>query len=114
MHMIARSKRDSRALIRQLVAEMDDRGINQEALAELLGISQGHLSKILSGAVRPGRRTAVKARNLVGASLRGRRAADRWLSAVDEAAQRSPPFRAVVDAALRMAAAQAVRKKGTR
>jgi hypothetical protein len=54
MRMVAGSKHDSRVLVRRLEAEMEERGINQEELAERLGISQGHLSKILSGAVRPG------------------------------------------------------------
>jgi transcriptional regulator with XRE-family HTH domain len=110
--MAAKDKRDSGELIRQLEAERDQRQINQEGLAELLGISQGHLSKIISGKVQVGRRTAARIRELAGLWPKGRQEPDGWLSAVSEAARRSTPFRAVVDAALKMVAVQLPERKG--
>jgi transcriptional regulator with XRE-family HTH domain len=51
--MGGQKKYDSSTLIARLIAEMDSRGINQDALATLLGISQGHLSKIREDSRRP-------------------------------------------------------------
>jgi transcriptional regulator with XRE-family HTH domain len=106
MLMAAKGNRHSRELVRQLEAERDQRSVNQEGLAELLGISQGHLSKIMSGKVQAGRRTAARIRELGGPEPMSRHKPGGWLSAVDEAARLSLPFRTVVNAALKMAAAQ--------
>jgi transcriptional regulator with XRE-family HTH domain len=109
--MAEKGNRDSVDLVRQLEAEMDLREVKQEALAELLGISQGHLSKIMSGKVQAGRRTAARIRQLAGSEPVGRKNADHWLSAVEEAAKRSLPFRTVVNAALKMAAQPAAKRR---
>jgi transcriptional regulator with XRE-family HTH domain len=112
MPMAAKGNRDSGDLVRQLEAERDRWEINQDGLAELLGISQGHLSKIMSGKVRAGRRTAARIRDLAGTAQRGQQKPDQWLSAVEEAAKRSLPFRTVVNAALKMAAPRAAKRRG--
>ena len=103
MQMVSIRSRASSAFVARLNAEMDSRGINQDALADLLGISQGHLSKILSGKVRPGRRTSARVRELLDARSDAAPTSDSWLATVDEAARRSRAFKAVVDAALKLA-----------
>jgi transcriptional regulator with XRE-family HTH domain len=101
----------SSTLIARLNAEMNSRGINQDALAALLGISQGHLSKILSGKTPAGRRTVARARDLLDGNFRVASASDGWLAIVGETARGSSAFRAVVDAALKLTDAQSNRRK---
>mgnify|MGYP002479348985 CR=1 FL=1 len=111
MQMVGARNHASSTLIARLNAEMDSRGINQEALAALLGISQGHLSKILSGKTPAGRRTAARARGLLDANSRMAPASHGWLAAVGETARGSSAFRAVVDAALKLADARSNTRK---
>jgi len=111
MQMIEARNGASSTLIARLNAEMDSRGINQDALAALLGISQGHLSKILSGKTPAGRRTAARARNLFDANFHRAPALGGWLLTVGETARGSSAFRAVVDAALKLAEVRSNRRK---
>lgn len=98
-------------LIARLIAEMDSRGISQDALANLLGISQGHLSKILSGKTPAGRRTVAKARDLLEVNSRKLPTSGDWLFIVAETARGSSAFRAVIDAALKLANAPDNKRK---
>jgi len=111
MQMVGARNAASSTLIARLNAEMDSRGINQDALAALLGISQGHLSKILSGKTSAGRRTAARARELLDANSHTAPASGGWLATVGETACRSSAFKAVVDAALRLADARSTKRK---
>jgi len=111
MQMIGARIGGSSTLIARLSAEMDSRGINQDALAALLGISQGHLSKILSGRTPVGRRTAARARELLDVSSRTVLTSRGWLEIVGDAARQSPAFKAVVDAALKLAEARCTKRK---
>lgn len=111
MQMIATRNGASSTLVARLNAEMDSRGINQDALADMLGISQGHLSKILSGKTRPGRRTAARARELLDAKALAASASGGWLATVGDAARGSSAFKAIVDAALKLADNRMVRRK---
>jgi transcriptional regulator with XRE-family HTH domain len=109
--MVARKVTASSELIARLNAEMDSREMNQNALAQLLGISQGHLSKILSGKIRPGRRTSARMRELLDARSVAGPASGRWLTAIDQAARGSSAFKVIVNAALRLAEDQIARRK---
>lgn len=111
MQMVGTRNSASSTLIARLNAEMDSRGINQDALAALLGISQGHLSKILSGKTPVGRRTAARARDLLDANSRTTLASGGWLATVGETARGSSAFKAVVDAALKLADARSTKGK---
>jgi transcriptional regulator with XRE-family HTH domain len=111
MQMVGARNGASSTLIARLNAEMDLRAINQDALAALLGISQGHLSKILSGGTPAGRRTAARARDLLDANPRTAPASGGWLAAVGETARRSSEFKAVVDAALKLADSRSTKRK---
>lgn len=111
MQMVKARNGASSTLIAQLNAEMDSRGINQDALAALLGISQGHLSKILSGKAPAGRRTAARARDLLDANSQTASALGGWLATVGETARGSRAFKAVVDAALKLADARSTKRK---
>lgn len=111
MQMVGARNAASSTLIARLNAEMDSRGINQDALAALLGISQGHLSKILSGKTPVGRRTAARARDLLDENFRTAPASSGWLATVGETARGSSAFRAVVDAALKLANARSSGRK---
>jgi transcriptional regulator with XRE-family HTH domain len=112
--MGGQKKYDSSTLIARLIAEMDSRGINQDALATLLGISQGHLSKILSGKIPAGRRTEVRARDLLDVNARKVPTSPGWLVTVGEAARRSSAFKAVVDAALKLTDSRSANRKAKR
>jgi transcriptional regulator with XRE-family HTH domain len=114
MHMNAKGNSDSLGLIEKLNAEMDSRGFGQQDLARLLGISQGHLSKILTGRVAPGRRTVSKMRALISSSAQCSGGTGGWLSAVDAAARRSRPFRSLVNAALEMVSPPSRRGRSVR
>lgn len=80
-----------------LAAFREASGLTQADLAERLGISQGHLSKIEAGRHRPGIHLRERLRRLTEA--------DSDVARIDEiqaAADRSPEFRALLAAALRL------------
>src|ERR1700692_926417 len=107
--MVRAGSDTSSTLVARLNAELDLRGINQDALADLLGVSQGHLSKILSGETPAGRRTAAGARQLLDVGTAP--PPGRWLATVGETARGSLAFKAVVDAALKLAETRNDRRK---
>ena len=77
-----------------------ERGLTQGELASQLGVSQPHLSRVISGIVPPGNKLEFRmARLLDGKPLKK---ADEWLDRVRQAAGRSPAFRALVNSALEM------------
>jgi transcriptional regulator with XRE-family HTH domain len=86
-------------MIEALSAYARDRGLTQVELAQRLGISQGHLSKILMAKVAPGPKLARKIELLLGHASTGA-PASQWGAAVIDAAEASPEFRNLVDAAL--------------
>ncbi|NEW97176.1 XRE family transcriptional regulator [Rhodopseudomonas sp. BR0G17] len=76
-------------------------GLNQAELSRALGVSQPHLSRILSGVVKPGDKLVCRISQFL-ASRSGADASDRdsWLKRVGVAARRSAAFRKLVSAAL--------------
>ena len=85
----------------ETVTKMLASGLTQVELARRLGVSQGHLSKVLKGVVAPG----GKVRKAVAERLSDidpEPSRDEWLRRVAEAADNSSEFRRLVVAALRL------------
>lgn len=74
------------------------RGINQKEMASSLGISQPHLSRIISGEVAPGNKLAFRIREML--STKAELSTDLWSREVREAANRSRSFKRLIDSAL--------------
>lgn len=81
-----------------LRALMDANGWTQAVTAARLGISQGHLSKVLRGRHRAGRRLAASLSRATDAEPKR----SPWLAEVSKAADASADFRAAVEAMLRL------------
>jgi transcriptional regulator with XRE-family HTH domain len=77
-----------------------ERGLTQGELASQLGVSQSHLSRVISGAAAPGTKLGFRIARLLEGNPS--RKPDEWLERVRQAARLSPAFRALVTAALRM------------
>jgi transcriptional regulator with XRE-family HTH domain len=86
----------------RLVKELEEfrrrRGLTQGELASQLGVSQPHLSRIISGAVAPGNKLEFRMAQLIDG--KPRKKFDEWLDQVRRASGRSPAFRALVNSAL--------------
>ena len=74
------------------------RGLTQGELASQLGVSQPHLSRIISGAVAPGNKLEFRMAKLLDG--KPQKKLDEWLDQVGRMAGRSPAFRALVNSAL--------------
>jgi transcriptional regulator with XRE-family HTH domain len=74
------------------------RGLTQSELASQLGVSQPHLSRIISGAVAPGNKLEFRMAKLL--EREPQKKVDDWLDQVRQAAGRSPAFWALVNSAL--------------
>ena len=74
------------------------RGLTQGELASQLGVTQPHVSRIISGAVAPGNKLEYRMAKLL--DRKPQKKVDEWLDQVRRAAGRSPAFRALVNSAL--------------
>jgi transcriptional regulator with XRE-family HTH domain len=77
-----------------------ERGLTQGELASQLGVSQPHLSRVISGTVRPGNKLEFRIAKLL--DEKPPKNADEWLDRVRQAAARSRAFKALVSSALEM------------
>ncbi len=77
-----------------------DRGLTQAELASRLGVSQSHMSRVISGAVSPGNKLEFRIIELIHAMPAKK--PDQWLDQVAQAARRSPAFRKLINSALQI------------
>jgi transcriptional regulator with XRE-family HTH domain len=85
-------------LVRDLEEFRKGHGLTQGELASQLGVSQPHLSRIISGAVVPGSKLEFRMARLL--DRKPQKKVDEWLDQVRRAAGRSPAFRTLVNSAL--------------
>src|SRR5436190_1315440 len=83
----------TRLLIHGLEKFRKDRGLTQAEIASKLGVTQSHLSRVISGATHPGIKLTFRIRELLNAV--GSQKKDEWVAQVTKAAARgrhsSPP-----------------------
>jgi transcriptional regulator with XRE-family HTH domain len=94
MQMIAANKRP----VHDLEKLRRECGLTQAELASQLGVSQPHLSRIISGEVLPGGKLKFRIARLL--DRKPPKKTDDWLDRIRETAARSPAFRALVNSAL--------------
>jgi transcriptional regulator with XRE-family HTH domain len=75
-----------------------EKGLTQAELASQLGVSQPHLSRVISGKVIPGNKLGFRIASLLSGTPS--KITDEWLDQVSEAARRSSSFRVLVNSAL--------------
>src|SRR5437868_2982281 len=93
-------KTSKKRLIQQLDKLRRERGLTQGELASHLGVSQPHLSRVMSGAMSPGNKLEFRITRLL--DTKSAKNADEWIDRVKQAAERSPAFRRLTDAALEL------------
>lgn len=81
---------------------MDRDGLSQQALAEHIGVSQGHLSKMLKGKMRPNTRAMRRLRAFVEKAEPLTLDPEALIGAAGKAIRTSDDFRTLVEAALRI------------
>jgi transcriptional regulator with XRE-family HTH domain len=81
---------------------IDREGLSQQSLAQRIGISQGHLSKMLAGRMGPKTRAMRRLRAFVDVAESPARNARELAAAAEEAIRTSRDFRALIEAALRI------------
>jgi transcriptional regulator with XRE-family HTH domain len=96
MRMNATTKR----VVRDLERLRRERGLTQSELASQLGVSQAHLSRVISGAAPPGNKLEFRITRLLGEERP--RKVNEWLNQIELAALRSDNFKNLVDAALKI------------
>lgn len=95
------SERDVARVVEDALALMDRERMTQSALAEALGVSQGHLSRILRGEVRRRSRTIrALAEWVEGRGGVRRPVAGALAVALAEAARASPEFKDALEKAV--------------
>lgn len=93
------AKRKRNILPSELEGFRRDQGLTQTELAAKLGISQPHLSRVLSGTVTPGDKLTFRLNRLLGRKPESG-AVDPWLERVKTASARSTSFKELVESAL--------------
>lgn len=91
----------SESLAKDLEFYRRRKGLTQNELAQQLGVSQPHLSRLLSGGAMPGVKLRSRIAKVVGSGANDVRETE-WSRTVAKMAARSPSFRELVDAALRI------------
>jgi predicted transcriptional regulator len=93
-----------KATTKRIVCDLErlrrQRGLTQIEIASQLGISQAHLSRIISGATAPGNKLEFRITKLLGGEHP--KNTHEWLARIEQAAARSADFRALVNAALKI------------
>jgi transcriptional regulator with XRE-family HTH domain len=90
---------EHRALGKTLENLRRERGFNQEELARRLGVSQPHISRVISGEIPAGNKLRFRIEKLLAAE-RQSEAPGKWLAKVGAAAGRSENFRRLVNLAM--------------
>jgi transcriptional regulator with XRE-family HTH domain len=89
-------------MVEHIVSDLEkfrrEHGLTQGELASRLGVSQPHLSRVISGTTPPGNKLAFRIERLLNRPSPKR--TDKWLDRVGHAAGRSNAFRTLVDSAL--------------
>lgn len=102
MHFMHKAKDELSTFLKQVRRVMDERGLTQSALAGVLAVSQGHLSKMLRGEITGKTRAMQRLRlfidqqcvSLNGATL------SKFECDLVAAARQDPDFRNMLEAAL--------------
>ncbi|MGY3582878.1 transcriptional regulator with XRE-family HTH domain [Bradyrhizobium sp. USDA 4341] len=98
MHMTSTERR---ALGKALENFRREQGLNQGELARQLGVTQSHISRVISGEVSAGNKLKLRIESILTAGRRPE-APGRWLAKVGAAAERSRDFKRLVDLAMAM------------
>lgn len=98
MHMTSVERK---ALGKALENLRRERGLNQDELARRLGISQPHVSRLISGDIAPGNKLRLRIEKLIAAERQLERPG-KWLAKVGAAAGQSEDFRRLVNLAMDM------------
>jgi len=88
--------------VRQLVVQMRRRGLGQSDVAAALGVTQGHLSKVIAGRVPVSDRLDREIRSFLSSLDREPIGSTELSTLVDHAIRESADFRTLVRSALRM------------
>lgn len=86
----------------QIRSLMDSRGWTQADLARELSISQGYVSRLIRGSLLPGRMLKLRISRIIEVGAASEHT-DGLGARVELAAAASPEFRALIEAALRIA-----------
>ena len=92
---------ERRALGKALENFRRERGLNQDELARRLGVSQPHISRVISGDIPAGNKLRLRIEKLLVAK-RQSEAPGKWLAKVGATAGRSEDFRRLVSLAMDM------------
>lgn len=92
---------ERRAIGKALENLRRERGLNQDELARRLGVSQPHISRVISGDIPVGNKLRLRIEKLLAVE-RQSEAPGKWLAKVGAAAERSEEFRRLVNLAMDM------------
>lgn len=90
---------EHRAIGKALENLRRERGLNQDELARRLGVSQPHISRVISGEIPAGNKLRLRIGKLLAAEHHSE-VPGKWLAKVGAAAGRSKDFRRLVNLAM--------------